>query len=139
MTQQGKNYSVFEIGGFAVLGEKEDDGAKGRLMLGAPLDLTGCEISANSLPPGAFMPFTHSHKMNEEVYIVVSGNGMFHVDGEEFPVREGSAIRVAPKGSRTLKAGTQALVYICIQAQKDSLTQASMEDGMISQQKASWM
>lgn len=139
MPQQEKNYSGFEIGGFAVLGEKESEGTKGRLMLGAALGLTGCEISANSLPPGASIPFTHSHKMNEEVYIVVSGNGIFHVDGEEFPVREGSAIRVAPKGARALKAGTQPLVYFCIQAQKGSLTQASMEDGVMSQQKASWM
>lgn len=139
MSHKEKNYSVFNIGDFAALGEKESGGAKGRLMLGDVLGLTGCEISANSIPSGISVPFTHSHKMNEEVYIVVSGSGMFHVDGEEFPVREGSAIRVAPEGVRTLKAGEETLVYICIQAQKGSLTQATMEDGVICKEKASWM
>ena len=139
MAHKEKNYSVFNIGDFAALGEKESGGSKGRLMLGAALGLTGCEISVNSVPPEVSVPFTHSHKLNEEVYIVVSGSGMFHIDGDEFPVQEGSAIRVAPKGVRVLKAGGETLVYICIQAQNGSLTQSTMEDGVICEEKASWM
>ena len=139
MASNGKNYSVSDMGSFASLGDKEIDGGKGRAMLGAALGLTGCEVSLNSTPAGKFAPFVHSHKQNEEVYIIVKGKGTFHVDGEEFPIQEGSAIRVAPDGKRAIKAGDETLVYICIQAKKDSLTQATMEDGIINEEKASWM
>lgn len=139
MAANEKNDSVFEIGAYDALGAKEVDGMKGRLMLGKALGLTGCEISANSLPAGAGVPFVHSHKLNEEVYIVLSGNGTFYADGKEFPIKEGSAIHVQPEAGRSIKAGSETLVYICIQAQKDSLTQATMDDGVISDVKASWM
>ena len=32
------------------------------------LSLTGAEISINTLPAGANVPFVHSHKQNEEIY-----------------------------------------------------------------------
>ena len=138
MATNGKNYSLVEMGSFADLAGKETEGMKGRFMLGKALGLTGCEVSINSSPAGAFTPFVHAHKMNEEVYIIVGGTGMFYVDGEEFPIREGSMIRVAPQGTRAIKA-VEPLVFICIQANKDSLVQATMEDGVISEEKASWM
>ena len=134
-----KNYAVSTLGTYATLGEKEADGAKGRVMLGKALGLTASEISVNSAPAGTFMPFVHSHKQNEEVYIIVSGNGVFHVDGEEFPIQEGSVIRVDPNGKRAIKAGNETLVYICMQGKSDSLMQASMDDGIINEEKASWM
>lgn len=139
MASNGKNYSTFNMGAFADLAGKEIDGAKGRIMLGSALGMTGCEISVNSTPAGTFTPFVHSHKKNEEVYIVLKGKGSFHVDGEEFPIEEGSIIRVAPDGKRAIKAGNETLTFICIQAQKGSLTQATMDDGIINEEKASWM
>jgi Mannose-6-phosphate isomerase len=138
MSAREKNYSLHDLGKYADLGAKEFDGAKGRFMLGKALGLTGCEVSINSTPAGGFAPFVHSHKMNEEVYIIVSGTGMFYVDGEEFPIREGSLIRVAPNGKRAIKAA-DPLVYICIQANQGSLKQATMEDGVLNEEKASWM
>lgn len=129
-----KNYAVMNLGTF-----QQDLAAKGRVMAGQELALTGCEISFNHTPAGRFTPFVHSHKLNEEVYIVISGKGEFMVDGEEFAIQEGSVIRVAPAGERAIKAGSEDLTYICIQAQANSLTQATMEDGVILESKASWM
>lgn len=134
-----KNYAVFTMGEFASLGKKEDGDGGGRVMLGEALGLTGCEISVNRTPAGGFMPFVHSHKVNEEVYVILSGNGTFHIDGDEFPIREGSVVRVAPEGKRAIRAGDQTLIHICIQTQRDSLTQATREDGVINDEKASWM
>ncbi len=128
-----KNYSTMSIGTFHGLGEK------GRVMAGQELGLTGTEISLNYTPAGKFTPFVHSHKLNEEVYIVISGKGEFKVDGDEFGIEEGSIIRVAPSGERAIKAGEEDLVYICIQAQGGSLTQATGDDGVICESKASWM
>jgi uncharacterized cupin superfamily protein len=112
-----KNYSLFGMGSFEGLGEKEVDGVKGRIMLGKALGLTGCEVSVNSAAPGGFVPFVHSHKLNEEAYIIVHGKGVFYVDGEEFPVQEGSMIRVAPKASALSKRERKPLIYLCVQAQ----------------------
>lgn len=129
-----KNYSAMEVGTWG-----QDLAAKGRVMAGEALGLTGCEISFNYQPAGKFLPFTHTHKQNEEVYIVLSGNGTFMVDSDEFPIREGSVIRVAPAGVRAIKAGTEDLAYLCIQAKAGSLTQATNDDGVIGEGKASWM
>jgi len=130
----GKNYGLMNIGTFkGALHEK------GRVMIGQELSLTGSEISFNYTPAGEFTPFVHTHKLNEEVYIVISGNGKFMVDGDEFTIQEGSIIRVAPLGERAIKAENEDLVYICIQTQAGSLTQATNDDGVISESKASWM
>ena len=129
-----KNYAVMNLGTF-----QQDLASKGRVMAGADLGLTGCEISFNHTPAGQFTPFVHTHKLNEEVYIVIAGKGEFMVDGEEFAIREGSVIRVAPAGERAIKAGPEGLTHICIQAQAGSLTQATRDDGVISESKASWM
>ena len=138
MATNGKNYSLFNMGSFADLGDKEIDGAKGRFMLGGAVGLTGCEVSVNSMKAGGFTPFVHSHKMNEEVYIVMRGKGMFYIDGEEFPVQEGSLVRVAPNGARAIKA-VEPLIFLCIQANAGSLAQATHEDGVIREEKTSWL
>lgn len=129
----GKNYSVMEIGTL-----KEDLAKKERVMVGETLGLTGAELSLNYAAAGKFAPFVHSHKLNEEIYVILSGKGLFMVDGEEFAVQEGSIIRVAPKGERAIKAD-QDMAYLCIQVQEGSLTQATMDDGVITESKASWM
>lgn len=61
------------------------------------------------------------------------------MDGEEFPVGEGSLVRVAPAGARSWKAGEEDLYFICVQAETGSLSQATLEDGMRLPDQASWM
>ena len=34
--------------------------------------LTGAEVSINTLPAGANVPFVHSHKNNEEIYGIIA-------------------------------------------------------------------
>ncbi|WP_177505104.1 cupin domain-containing protein [Anaerosinus sp.] len=134
-----KNFQVVNMGDFKDLLEKEFNGGKGKYFIGQDIGLTGCEVSINCLPAGQSVPFVHAHKKNEELYIIIDGNGIFFIDGEEFPVQEGSLIRVSPNGQRALKAGEQDLYFICIQAQANSLEQATMKDGIIVETKASWM
>ena len=126
-----KNYAILEIGPL----ENVDD----KIFVGQTLGLTGCEMSVSNLAAGESFPFVHAHKMNEELFIIIKGRGTFYVDGEEFDIREGSLIRVAPAGERVIKAGDVDLIYICVQAQDNSLTQATRNDGFLGQTKASWM
>jgi mannose-6-phosphate isomerase-like protein (cupin superfamily) len=52
-------------------------------------------------PPG--MPgFGHSHKTQEEIYFVVSGNLTFKLDDEVFEAGPGTAVRIAPEVVRSV-------------------------------------
>ena len=139
MTADGKNYAAQHIGPLETLLERDFMGFHGKYFIGAQLGLTGCEVSLNRLPAGKGMPFVHAHTKNEELYIVLRGSGTFYVDGEEFPIQEGSLIRVAPEGGRAWKAGEEDLYFICIQAEAGSLSQATLEDGFHLETRASWM
>ena len=131
MNTTAKNYQATSVG---------DIQAKGRVTLHKELALTGSEVSINELPPGVSVPFVHSHKRNEEVYIVVKGKGRFYVDGDEFEVAEGSVIRVDPAGQRCIAADPQgSLRYICIQTEAKSLVQFTEGDGVILETKPSWL
>lgn len=133
MTTKGNNYTVTDIGLFGKLKDT------GKYFAGSELGLTGCEVSLNCIPAGKAVPFVHAHKKNEELYIFTGGSGKFFVDGVEFPVQEGSLVRVSPQGERACAAGAEDLYYICIQAEQGSLTQATRQDGIRCETKASWM
>jgi len=131
MKKMGKNYKVSSIGDIQTLG---------RVTLKNELALTGSEISVNELPAGGSVPFVHSHKRNEEVYIILKGRGRFYIDGEEFEVEEGSVIRVDPAGARCLRADSRRPIrYICIQTAANSLVQFTQGDGVILEVKPSWL
>lgn len=95
---------------------------------------TSCEISFGSLPAGASVPFFHSHRENEENYIILSGAGRFQVDDDVFDVSEGSVVRVATNCDRNLKCTSdQPMTYICIQAKEGSLGGYTMTDADITE------
>jgi mannose-6-phosphate isomerase-like protein (cupin superfamily) len=139
MIVQGKNFTAEHTGPLESLLQRNFMGFHGKYFIGENLGLTGCKVSLNRLPAGKGMPFVHSHKKNEELYIVLRGSGTFYVDGEEFPISEGSLIRVAPAGERAWKAVDEDLYFICIQAEAGSLTQATLEDGNRLPVKTWWM
>lgn len=140
MADQAKHFTAAHIGPLENLVNHDFHGFNGKYFIGQDLGLTGCEVSLNRLPAGKAMPFVHAHRKNEELYIVLRGSGTFFVDGAEFPVREGSLVRVAPQGARSWQAGDEDLYFICIQAEENSLSQATLEDGFrIPTAKASWM
>lgn len=97
---------------------------------------TSCEISFGTLPTGAAIPFFHSHRENEENYIILSGEGRFQVNDEVFDIAEGSVIRVATNCDRNIKCTSEnPLVYICIQAKEGSLGNYTMTDADVTERK----
>lgn len=98
---------------------------------------TSCEISFGSLPTGQAVPFFHSHKANEENYIILSGKGLFQVNDEVFEIAEGSVIRVATGCDRNLKCtSAEPMTYICIQAKEGSLGGYTMTDAEITERES---
>ena len=142
--KNGSNFTVYEGGALKVwpdhsvelpgLGE-----VRGKHFLKDLLGFTGCEISINSLPAGAGMPFYHQHQENEEVYIFIKGNGQMQIDGETIGVQEGSIVRIATKGQRTWRNNSnEPLVYIVIQMKENSLKQYGLGDGVVAEKAVTW-
>ncbi|MDE7389080.1 MAG: cupin domain-containing protein [Muribaculaceae bacterium] len=95
---------------------------------------TSCEISLGTLPNGAAVPFFHSHRENEENYIILSGSGRFQVDDEVFDIAEGSVIRVSTNCDRNIKCTSDVpMTYICIQAKEGSLGNYTASDADITE------
>lgn len=100
---------------------------------------TGCEISFGTLNPGEAAPFFHSHKQNEEVYLILRGSGDFQVDDTTFPIAEGSIVRVATHCNRSLRCTSAgSMLYLCIQVKEGSLEQCTLNDGIITEQATAW-
>ncbi|HCS53344.1 cupin domain-containing protein [Rubinisphaera sp.] len=137
------NYTTFEAGSWNDLGQHifklGDLKGQGKLFLGDLLKTTGCEISMNRIEAGKSYLFHHKHRQQEEIYIVVSGRGEFQIDGEIFPVQEGSVVNIRPAGVRTYRASSEeSLCYLCIQATENSLTSHTIGDGEIVPGKVEW-
>ncbi len=91
-------------------------GKENRTELHEKLALTGAEISLNTLPAGANVPFVHSHKANEEIYGVLSGKGKVVIDGEEISLAAGDWLKISPAAKRQFFAASNSeITYICIQ------------------------
>ena len=104
----------------------------GRTELHELLNLSGAEISVNSMPAGAQVPFLHQHKQNEEVYGVLSGKGIMNIDGEDIVLNTGDWMRVDPSAKRQLRAADDsAITYICIQTKAGSLDAFTANDAVI--------
>lgn len=111
---------------------KVNVGQDARTELHDKLSLTGAEISINNLPAGASVPFVHSHKNNEEIYVVFSGKGKAVVDGEDIELVAGDWIRISPAAKRQFfAAADQAISFACIQVKENSLDGYTKDDAVI--------
>lgn len=112
---------------------------QGKVFMGQALQTTGAEISFQSFAPGKETGFLHTHQTHEELYIFVSGKGEFQVDGQVFPVGEGSVVRVAPEGKRSVRNnGTELLIMICVQYKAQTFTAQDAADGQLLQEPVKW-
>jgi len=109
-------------------------GFEGKQFVKDATGATSCEISFGTLPQGAAVPFFHSHKDNEENYIILSGAGKFQVNDDVFDIAEGSVIRVSTGSDRNLKCTSATpMTYICIQAKEGSLVNYTFSDAELTE------
>lgn len=103
-----------------------------RTELHDKLSLTGAEVSINNLPAGASVPFIHSHKNNEEIYVVLSGKGKVVIDGEDVELAAGDWVRISPAGKRQFFAAEDsAISFACIQVKENSLEAYTVDDAVV--------
>lgn len=111
---------------------KTQVGEEARVELHDSLALTGAEVSINTLPAGACVPFVHSHKNNEEIYGIIEGSGKAVVDGETIELAAGDWLRISPKAKRQFFASNSSPIeYVCIQTKAGSLEGYTATDAVI--------
>lgn len=140
----GRNFSAISVGKLNELNEYvlelgPDVKIPGKVFGGAALHATGGDFSFQVFQPGTETGFLHTHKQHEELYFFLSGRGEFQVDGQIIPVDEGSVVRVAPEGERSVRNnGTEPLVMLCVQYRGNTFTEADAADGNILQKPVVW-
>ena len=111
----------------------------GKVFCGSALSTTGSELSFQQFAPGTETGFVHNHRHHEELYFFLSGSGEFQVDGQVFPVGEGSVVRVAPAGRRSVRNnGTEPLTMLCVQYAGGTFTADDAGDGQILPDPVRW-
>ena len=143
--KSGKNYASVSVGTIDQIIEHElpmgPNVIKGKVFAGQAVGATGSEFSFQTLVPGQDSGFLHTHKTHEELYFILRGQGTYQVDGEQFPVSEGTIVRVSPDGRRALKnTGSENLTMLCIQYKANAFTEADspMTDGNILADPLTW-
>lgn len=111
----------------------------GKVFGGAVLGANGGDFSFQMFQPGTETGFLHKHKQHEELYFFLRGKGEFQVDGQIFPVKEGSVVRVAPEGERSVRNnGTEPLIMLCVQYKGKTFTAEDASDGIILEKQVKW-
>lgn len=111
----------------------------GKVFGGQSTGATGGEFSFQVFAPGQETGFLHTHKNHEELYFFLKGKGEFQVDGEIFPVEEGSVVRVAPDGRRSVRNnGDEPLLMLCVQYRGNTFTTEDATDGNILNEPVKW-
>ena len=80
------------------------------------LELEQSALSYQRVPPGYRFPYGHTHKTQEEVYVVVRGSGRMKVEDEIVELTEWDAVRVPPGSWRGYEAGPEGLELLVIGA-----------------------
>jgi uncharacterized cupin superfamily protein len=78
------------------------------------LDSNDLGVTLERFAPGHTSTDGHSHKVQEEAYVVIEGSGVVKLDDERIEVKQWDVIRVAPATVRWIDAGPDGLEIIAV-------------------------
>ncbi len=90
------------------------------------LELEKSGLTYQRIPPDYRFPYGHTHKTQEEVYVVISGSGRMKLDDDVVEIKERDAVRVPPGTWRGYEAWPDGLEMLVIGA--PNLGDAPRED-----------
>jgi mannose-6-phosphate isomerase-like protein (cupin superfamily) len=93
-----------------------------------PLDCEQSGLSYQRLAPD-FRGFGHSHKTQEEIYVIVSGGGRVKLPDGVHELRQWDALRVAPGTKRGFEAGPEGLELLAFGAPYTGSGDAELDPG----------
>jgi mannose-6-phosphate isomerase-like protein (cupin superfamily) len=93
------------------------------------LGLENSGVSYVRLAPGERIPFGHTHKQQEEVYVVVGGSGRIKLDEEIVELRRWDALRIPRQTMRNLEGGAEGIEVILFGAPNAGFGDAETTQG----------
>ena len=78
------------------------------------LDSRDLGVSLFRYEPNVRNPMAHSHREQEEAYVVVAGSGRVLLDDSVLELRQWDVVRVAPEVVRAFQAGPDGLDIIAV-------------------------
>jgi quercetin dioxygenase-like cupin family protein len=78
------------------------------------LDSRDLGVSHFRYGPNLRSPMAHSHREQEEAYVIVAGSGRVLLDGEVHELRQWDVLRVAPEVVRSFEAGPDGMDIIAV-------------------------
>lgn len=107
------NYTIVNLKEIEDSAGERAPGIEGRFAR-KHLDSEQLGISYFRYAPGVRSPMAHSHREQEEAYIVVSGSGRIRLDDEIHELRQWDVVRIAPATIRAIEAGDDGLELIAV-------------------------
>jgi mannose-6-phosphate isomerase-like protein (cupin superfamily) len=87
-------------------------------VAGNPLEAEQSAISYLKVAPNYRLTFGHTHKQQEEIYVVVSGSARVKLDDEVLELRPWDAVRIAKETARNVEAGPEGAELVLFGAPK---------------------
>ena len=98
-------------------------------MARVPLELEHSGVSYQWMAPNFRLPFGHTHKTQEEVYVLISGGARAKLGDEIVDLRPFDAIRVHKDTLRGFEAGPEGAELIAVGAPHTGPGDAEMVQG----------
>ena len=97
-----------------------DDSAAGRMdglevrMSRNQMESRDVGVSLFRYGPNVRNPMSHTHREQEEAYVVVSGSGRIRLDDDIHDVKQWDVVRVAPEVLRAFEAGPDGMEVVAV-------------------------
>jgi quercetin dioxygenase-like cupin family protein len=88
-----------------------------------------CGVTYLRIAPGFRIPFGHRHKVQEEVYVLVSGSARIKLEDEIHELGPWSAVRMSKDVTRGLEAGPDGAEFVLVGAPHTGPGDAITEPG----------
>ncbi|HTS72505.1 MAG TPA: hypothetical protein VMG74_02185 [Gaiellaceae bacterium] len=98
-------------------------------MARVPLELEHSGVSYQRIAPNFRLPFGHTHKTQEEVYILISGSARAKLGDEVIDLKPFDALRVHKDTVRSFEAGPEGAELIAVGAPHTGPGDAEMVQG----------
>jgi uncharacterized cupin superfamily protein len=71
-------------------------------------------VSLFRAEPGWRQPFGHTHREQEEAYVILTGSGRMLLGDQRIDLRQWDVVRVAPHVARAIESGPDGLTYLAV-------------------------
>jgi len=109
------------MSGYAIVNLKEIEDSAGERAPGmearfarTPLGSEHLGVTYMRYAPGVRSPMAHSHREQEEAYVVIGGSGRVRLDDEVRDIRQWDVVRVGPPTVRAFEAGPEGLEIVAV-------------------------